>query len=277
MRDFQRPGRSAVFATSHPLAAHCAVDILQRGGNAIDAAIAGAVLLGICEPQMTGLGGDCFALFTPPGSSDVHALNGSGRAPAAASAAALRAGGHDAVPVRSAEAVTIPGAVDAFCRLSEDHGRLGLDGLLEPAIRYAEEGVPAAPRVAFDWQRSGQFLQGHGRTHFTRDGEPLAAGEMFRAPGQAEVLRRIARDGRDRAQRIGRLSHRGGFRGDRLRCGHPDFGQLQGNRACRASAERPGRHRDPDSEHPVSFRHRADGSSWGAAGAYRGGSDQAGV
>jgi gamma-glutamyltranspeptidase/glutathione hydrolase len=202
MRDFHLPGRSGTYATngicatSHPLAAKTAIDILERGGNAMDAAIAGAVLLGICEPQMTGIGGDCFALFTTPGDPRVRAFNGSGRAPAAASAAALRDAGHETVPLRSAHAVTVPCAIDAFCRLSADHGRLGLDALLAPAIRYAEEGVPVAPRVAFDWPVAGEALQGHGIAHYMKDGRPLGTGDIFRAPGQAEVLRRIARDGR---------------------------------------------------------------------------------
>lgn len=202
MRDFHLPGRSGTYATngmcatSHPLAAKTAIDILERGGNAMDAAIAGAVLLGFCEPQMTGIGGDCFALFTTPGEPGIRALNGSGRAPAAASAEALRAAGHASVPLHSPHAVTIPCAIDAFCRLSADHGRLGLDALLAPAIRYAEEGVPVAPRVAFDWPRAAAALQGHGITHFSRSGAPLKTGDIFRAPGQAEVLRRIARHGR---------------------------------------------------------------------------------
>jgi len=202
MRDFHLPGRSASYATngmcatSHPLAARTAVDILERGGNAMDAAIAGAVLLGICEPQMTGIGGDCFVLFNTPGDPAIRTLNGSGRAPAAASAAALRAEGHDSIPLHSAHAVTIPGAIDAFCRLSADHGKLGLDALLAPAIRYAEEGVPVAPRVAFDWPTAGQALQGHGLTHFMPTGTAPKVGDIFRAPGQAEVLRRVAQQGR---------------------------------------------------------------------------------
>lgn len=201
MRDFHMPGRSPVFAangmcaTSHPLAAQAAIDILTRGGNAIDAAIAGAVLLGICEPQMTGIGGDCFVLLSKPGTPDILALNGSGRAPAAANSTGLRARGYDSVPPDSPDSVTIPGAIDAFCRLSEDHGLLGLDKLLEPAIRYAEEGVPVAPRVAMDWTEASKVLQGHGLKHYLPAGEPPRAGQMFRAPGQAEVLRRVAVDG----------------------------------------------------------------------------------
>ena len=125
MRDFQLPGRSPVLATegmcatSHPLAAKIALDCLARGGNAVDAAIAGAVILGLCEPQMTGLGGDAFVLMKPAGSEDVLALNGSGRAPSGASAQKLRAQGLKSVPVASPHAVTVPGAVDAFCTKRE--------------------------------------------------------------------------------------------------------------------------------------------------------------
>ena len=203
MRDFHTPGRSKVLAsngmcaTSHPLAAQVAVDILKRGGNAMDAAIAGAVLLGICEPQMTGIGGDAFVLWREPGSDRIRALNGSGRAPAAASAAALRAAGHDTVPLHSAHAVTVPGAIDAFCHLSETVGKLGLDAILAPAIHYAEEGVPVAPRVGFDWGNDAGVLQGAARRHFLLDGQVPKPGQIFRAPGQAEVLRRIAAQGRD--------------------------------------------------------------------------------
>lgn len=202
MRDFQRPGRSAIFAgngacaTSHPLAAKVALDILQAGGSAADAAIAGAVLLGICEPQMCGIGGDCFVLLKPAGSEEVVGLNGSGRAPAALSAAALRDSGLTRMPIHGIETVTMPGAVDAFLELHRVHGRLDLAQILAPAIHYAEEGVPVAPRVASDWADDAAVLQGDARRFYLTDGAAPQIGQIFRAPGQAEVLRRIARQGR---------------------------------------------------------------------------------
>ncbi len=159
MRDFHQPGRSAAFAsnglcaTSHPLAARTAIDILARGGNAMDAAIAGAVLLGFCEPQMTGIGGDCFVLFTDPGAIGVKALNGSGRAPAAASAEALREGGHNTVPLYS-------------IRLDQgefyDHSRSALTSafaisisFLMSAVRATLAGFPAAIMAWYFLVRSG--------------------------------------------------------------------------------------------------------------------------
>lgn len=202
MRDFHQPGRSTVHAlngmvaTSHPLAAKVALDILQAGGNAADAAIAGAVLLGLAEPQMTGIGGDCFVLLKPAGSEDILALNGSGRAPSGLSAQAMRDHGLATVPLRGIESVTLPGAIDAFCTLAESHGKLGIDRLLAPSIRYAEEGIPVAPRVAFDWIEDEAALTGRARELYLLSGRVPKAGEVFRSPGQAEVLRRIAAQGR---------------------------------------------------------------------------------
>ena len=202
MRDFQIPGRSAVYAsnalcaTSHPLAAKVAITILEQGGNAADAAIAGAVMLGLCEPQMTGLGGDCFALVKPSGTEQVIALNGSGPAPAALSAAALRDKGLNAVPLRAVSSITMPGAVDAFCRLSQDWGKLGLERILAPAIHYADQGIPVAPRVAADWAEDAGALQGAARAFYLEAGKAPNVGALFRAPKQAEVLRKIAQKGR---------------------------------------------------------------------------------
>ena len=202
MRDFQSPGRSAVYAdngmvaASHPLAAQVAIRLLQDGGNAVDAAIGAAVLLGLLEPQMTGLGGDLFALVKPAGEERIVALNGSGRAPAGLSAETMRAAGHAAVPVYGVEAVTLPGAVDAFCRLSADWGKLDLAQTLAPAIHYYEHGAPVAPRVAHDWA-GGPAMQGAARRFYLPGGTAPRAGQRFALPDQAEVLRRIARDGRD--------------------------------------------------------------------------------
>lgn len=202
MRDFHLPGRSPVLATngavatSHPIAAKVALDILQGGGNAADAAIAAAAVLNIAEPQSCGLGGDCFVLVKPAGEERIEALNGSGRAPAALDAAELRARGLERIGTESVEAVTMPGAVDAFCALDERFGKIGLAACLAPAIRYAEEGIPVAPRVAFDWQRAAHRLAGSARDRYLKGGAPLATGDIFRAPAQAEVLRRIAAEGR---------------------------------------------------------------------------------
>ena len=202
MRDFQQGGRSVTIsqngmcATSHPLAAKVAVNMLEAGGNAVDAGIAAAMVLNICEPQMTGLGGDCFALLQPAPNEKFIGLNASGRAPKGLSAARLRAAGHKAIPDGSADAVTIPGAVDGFVTLSADHGRLPLAQVLAPAIRYAEEGVPVAPRVAFDWAIAAGRLQGTARDRYLINGEAPKAGQVFAAPDQARVLRKIASEGR---------------------------------------------------------------------------------
>ena len=202
MRDFHQPGRSTVFAangmcaTSTPLAAKVAVQILESGGNAVDASIAAAVLLGICEPQMTGIGGDCFVLLKPSGSDEIVALNGSGRAPAALNADSLREKGLTTVPLESPDSVTMPAAIDAFCRLSKDYGKLGMKTSLAPAIYYAKAGVSVGPRTVFDWKQAEGRLSGAARDFYLLDGKAPQPGQIFRAPKQAEVLERVAMEGR---------------------------------------------------------------------------------
>jgi gamma-glutamyltranspeptidase/glutathione hydrolase len=201
MRDFHLPGRSPVYgsngmvATSNPLSSKVAIQILEAGGNAVDAAIAAAVLQGVLEPQMTGIGGDCFVLISPAGSEDVIALNGSGRAPAALDAERIRAAGHSIVPTDGVESVTIPGAIDAFCRLSADHGKLGLKASLAPAIHYMKAGVPIGPRTAFDWEIAKDNLKGDAREFYLVNGKPPRAGQIFSAPMQAKVLEKVAQKG----------------------------------------------------------------------------------
>ena len=201
MRDFHLPGRSPVLAangmiaTSHPLAAAEGLSILKSGGNAVDAALAAAVLLGVCEPQMTGIGGDLFALVKPAGTDRIEALNGSGRAPAGLDPERLRDDGAEKIVSGTPASITIPGAVDAVCQLADRHGRLGLDRILAPAIRYFEEGVPIAPRVAFDLAGITTGTNDAFAAHYLKDGRPFGTGETFALPGQATVLRRIANEG----------------------------------------------------------------------------------
>ena len=202
MRNFSSPGRSTVIAsngmcaTSHPLAAKIAIQMLEQGGNAVDAAIAAAMILNIAEPQMTGLGGDCFALVKPAGVEEIIGLNGSGRSPAALDAEAMRQAGHKGIPKTGIESVTIPGAVDAMVTLSADWGKLDLKTILAPAIHYAQQGIPVGARTAFDWQSSAAFLQGVAKDYYLLNGQIPTEGQVFRAPQQAEVLRRIALSGR---------------------------------------------------------------------------------
>src|ERR1700730_5805026 len=141
MRSFHLAGRStvhaqnAMVATSHPLAALTAIEVLRSGGTAADAAGAADELLGGIEPQSTGIGGDCFALVQPRGDGKIIAYNGSGRAPKAAEASWYLERNMHAIPLTSAHAVSIPGAVDAWATILRDHGKLGLDTLLQPAIK----------------------------------------------------------------------------------------------------------------------------------------------
>ena len=198
---FQGPGRSELHvlngavATSHPVAAKISLDMLGAGGNAMDAAIAGAVALGACEPQMTGIGGDLFALVKPAGTEQVVGINASGRAPAGLDAEALRAEGHETIPQASPHSVTLPAAVAGLAALAEDYGLKGLDACLAPCVDLFEQGVPVAPRVAFDWARNADALQGAGRTHYLANGQAPSLGQVFASPAQAEVLRRIAAEG----------------------------------------------------------------------------------
>jgi len=202
MRDFHFPGRSSVIsrngmcATSHPIAAKVAVDMLASGGNAVDSAIAAALVLGIAEPAMTGIGGDCFFLIKPAGTEDVVGLNGSGRAPLGLDASKLRATGHDVMPTYEASSVSIPGAIDAMLTMANDYGSKDRAEIFAPSIHYAQEGIPVAPRVAFDWKDMPSEMSGAAAKFFLHNGKAPKAGEIFRAPGQAEVLKKIASEGR---------------------------------------------------------------------------------
>ena len=226
MRDFHNPGRSparaanAMVATSQPSATLAGVEVLRSGGNAVDAAVAACAVQCVTEPQSTGIGGDCFCLYTPAGAETPIALNGSGHAPAALSAEWLAERGVNALDDSSPHAVTVPGAVDAWERLLQDHGTRGLDELLQPAIRYAEEGFAVHARTASDWSASAGRLAGDADTaaRFLPGGEAVGEGRVFHQPELAGTLRRIAAEGRSAfyegevaADMVGKLRAAGGL------------------------------------------------------------------
>ncbi|MBL8574503.1 MAG: gamma-glutamyltransferase [Hyphomicrobiaceae bacterium] len=202
MRDFQLPGRSPVMAmngmaaTSHPLATEAAVACLRSGGSAADAAVKAAAVLCVVEPHMTGLGGDGFAIVgTPDG--EIHGLNGSGRSPAALTLDRFLNRGDAEVMPEHADAVTVPGVVACWQALLDRFGRFDLGRLLEPAISFAENGFPVAPRVAWDWAGQAARLRGNAAAarHYLPGGAAPAAGDVHRLPALAATLRKIARLG----------------------------------------------------------------------------------
>ncbi|HUZ72083.1 MAG TPA: gamma-glutamyltransferase [Stellaceae bacterium] len=225
MRDFHLPNRSAsvagsaMAATSHPLATLAAVETLRGGGNAVDAAVAAAAVLAVAEPHMTGLGGDCFAIYAPKGKAPI-ALNGSGRAPMRATLDWYIAHNIHVIEAESPHAVTVPGAVDAWLTLNADHGTRDMAALLAPAITLAEEGCVVTPRVAYDfaWDGTRAMRDPAAARIYAPQGRILGAGERMRNPALAETLRHIARDGRKgfyegpvAADIIARLNQAGGL------------------------------------------------------------------
>lgn len=203
MRDFITPGRSLAIgergmaATSHPQATLAAVEVLREGGNAVDAALAAVAIQGVVEPQMTGIGGDCFALYAPQASVPV-AINGSGRTPAATDLAKFKAAGLSRIDPTAPQAVTIPGAIDAWCLLHDRYGSLPLERIFRPAIEAAEQGFIVTPRVAYDWRRFRARLESNAAAsaQFLPDGRVAEIGDKRAQPALGRTLRRIAREGR---------------------------------------------------------------------------------
>ena len=192
--------RNGVVATSQPLAAEAGLAILKRGGNAFDAAVATAAVLNVVEPASAGIGGDVFVLAWSAREQRLIGLNGSGRAPAGATAERLRAlSGDGRVPHTGIHSATVPGAVDGWAQLLERYGTLGFRDLLEPAARLAEEGFAVTERIHSDWAEGLALLQGDpdsARTYLV-GGRVPATYEVFRNPDLARALRAIEAGGRD--------------------------------------------------------------------------------
>lgn len=185
-------------ATQNPHATRTAIEVLQRGGAAIDAGVAAAAVLAVVEPSQTGIGGDCFVIMAKNGTHELVAYNGSGRAPLDIPRDQF-VNGASRLDYSSPHSVTIPGAVDAWTRLIEDHGRKDIAELLAPAIAFARDGFPVHPWAAYEWATFEDRLRcdANATRLFLPRGRPMREGEVFRNPGLAEALTLIARMGRD--------------------------------------------------------------------------------
>lgn len=194
--------RNGIVATSQPLATAAGLEILAKGGNAADAAVAAGAALNVTEPISTGIGGDMFALYFSVDTKQVTALNGSGRAPAALTLDRLKRDGFSTrhgVPPFHAHTVTVPGACAGWFDLIESHGSLSMAEILAPAIRLASEGFPVSPITSHSWQRGAQnqlrsAVNGH---ELTIDGRAPKPGEIFRNPNLARTFEIVASGGKE--------------------------------------------------------------------------------
>jgi gamma-glutamyltranspeptidase / glutathione hydrolase len=193
--------RHGMAATSHPLATQIAIDILKKGGTAVDAAIAANAFLGFADPGMNGIGGDLFAIVWDAKTAKLYGLNGSGRSPENLTPEYFRKKGQTRIPARGPLAVSVPGCVDAWFELHNRFGRLGMDQLLAPAIAYAREGVPVTQEFAdvgnyfqpmMDTLRNENF-----KALYCTGNKLPQKGQIFRNPELASTLEIISKKGRD--------------------------------------------------------------------------------
>ena len=188
---------NGMVATSQPLASAAALKVLQEGGNAVDAAITAAAVLNVVEPNMTGIGGDMFALLYMQEEGKVTAINGSGWAGSKADLGMLTAQGANRLS--DIQTVTVPGAVAGWFKLHERYGKLPMARLLEPAIEYAERGYPVSEIISGQWQANERKLGQNpaAATTYLKDGKAPRHGDIVRMPDLGESLRTLANEGRD--------------------------------------------------------------------------------
>ncbi|MGH7817007.1 MAG: gamma-glutamyltransferase [Candidatus Binatia bacterium] len=210
--------KNGMVVSSQPLATLAGVEMLMNGGNAIDAAIATAAVLGVVEPSSLGIGGDAFCLFYSAKDKSIKALDASGRSPSRASLDFCRKSGFKEMPQRGIHSVTVPGAVHGWASVLNSYGTKMLGAVLQAAIRHADEGFPVAELTARQWHESESRLKADegGAINYLINGRTPRAGEIFRNPRMAETLKRIADEGADYfyrgeiAEKIVRCSERFG-------------------------------------------------------------------
>jgi gamma-glutamyltranspeptidase/glutathione hydrolase len=191
--------KNGMVVSSQPLATLAGVRILMNGGNAIDAAMATAAVLGVVEPMSIGIGGDAFALFYSAKDKALKALDASGRSPYATTLEFCRKNGFKQMPQKGIHSVTVPGAVHGWSTLLNAYGTRKLGEVLQPAIRYAEEGFPVAELTAESWHESEARLKTDegAAANYLVNGRAPKAGEIFKNPRMARTLRRIGDEGPD--------------------------------------------------------------------------------
>ena len=201
--------RHGMVAAAHPLAVQVGIDVLKRGGGAVDAAIAVNAALGLMEPVSAGLGGDLFAMVWDPTTGKLVGLNGSGRAPLALTPDKVPAQADGTIPPYAPYSWTVPGCADACFELHERFGRLPMRDLLAPTIAYAKEGVPVPQVIAGSWARGAALFKdkpGFAEV-FLPGGKAPAEGEPFANPALARALEILAAEGRDAYYR-GRIAEK---------------------------------------------------------------------
>jgi gamma-glutamyltranspeptidase/glutathione hydrolase len=189
----------ALAATSQPLATHIALEILHRGGTAVDAAIAANAALGLMEPTGCGIGGDLFAIVWDARTHTLYGLNASGRSPASLTLDYLHDQDYDTMPAYGPLPVTVPGCVDGWFELHDRFGRLPMADILAPAIRYATEGFPVSEVISYYWELNipKRVDQPGFQETFMPNGRAPRKGEMFNNHALAATYAALARKGRD--------------------------------------------------------------------------------
>jgi len=192
-------GQNGMVATSHPLATQIGLDILKKGGTAIDAAIAANIALGLMEPTGNGIGGDLFAIVWDAESKKLHGLNASGPAPKDISIDYFRDNDLEKIPSYGPLPVTVPGAVDGWIKLHKKFGKLEFRTLFEPTIAYAKNGFPVTETIAYYLKNSQKRFEKYPNFNelWVKNGSMPAKGEIFKNPQLAKTLETIALKGRE--------------------------------------------------------------------------------
>ena len=191
--------RNGMAATSQPLATQVALDILKKGGNAIDAAIAANAVLGLVEPTGCGIGGDLFAIIWSADKGKLYGLNASGRSPRSLKLEYFIENGYEFIPSRGPLPVSVPGCVDGWFEMHEMFGRLPIKDILQPAINYAREGFPVTELIAYYLKGNTEVLKEYPNVKevFMPEGKTPAKGEIFKNPLLANTLEKIVKGGRN--------------------------------------------------------------------------------